>query len=82
MTNETETTKCDEVCEPTRKYKHGETIKFILDNYGSLYPYYEEEGFYFKEGYKMVECEITNICNIKLGLEYPVRNIYEEEENA
>lgn len=86
MTNKTTTNECAKECEPVRVYKHGETVKFILDNYGNLYPYYEGEGFYFKEGYKMVECEIKNILDIKLGLDYPVRNIYEEgninKENA
>jgi hypothetical protein len=80
MTNET--TECVKECEPTRVYNIGETVKFMLDNYGTLYRYNENEGVYFREGYKMVECEITNIADIKLVLDYPVRNIYDEQENA
>lgn len=80
MTNETTecVKECPEYPEP-RVHKIGETVKFMLDNYGTLYPYNENDGVYFREGYKMVECEITNIADIKLVLDYPVRNIYEEQ---
>lgn len=74
--NETNVKSCDSVCEKPKVHKIGEILKFVLDDYGTLYPY--NDNAYFKEGFKIIECEIKNVCNIKVELEYPVRNIYEE----
>ena len=76
--NENDVKTCDSVCEKPKVRKIGETVKFIQDEYGYIREYTEDSGVYIGKGYKIIECEITNIANIKIELEYPVRNIYEE----
>ena len=77
MTNELSIKSGNEVgVNKVKEYNIGDTIEFIQDSWGSIYPRYS--GKKLIEGEKVITVEVKDIKTVMVTLDYPVRNIYEE----
>lgn len=67
---------CNDV-EKAKEYNVGDMVEFIQDSWVSIYP--RHSGKKLIEGEKVITVEVKDIKTVMVTLDYPVRNIYEED---